>query len=164
MKRFVILCVILAVGLIYSQAFALEWMGTVNVKKLRIHKARSSSSPVLKVVLKNTKLVIEGQRRASSGRSWCAVRETMSGNTLGYVDCDGITHTMTSNWMNNFKASQTSASSVATPEPVSASANLSQPKAKRKTYTKSKATVKINGKDMTGRYKGASAIMYKTET
>ncbi|MCK4911660.1 MAG: hypothetical protein KAR83_08450 [Thermodesulfovibrionales bacterium] len=157
--------------LVAVPAHAVEWLGTVKVKSLRVHKGRDASSPVIKTLSNGTKVVVESNRRGRTGKSWCGIRQQARGETLGYVDCDGMTHTMTQNWFEDFASSRTSASGVSAPiastQQATASNNMSsrnQAQAPAQATATRKATVKVNGKDMTDRYKGKSAVMYMTPT
>ncbi len=165
LKGFVLVFALLAACLVSAPAFAMEWLGTVRVKSLPVHSDRSATSAVVKSLSKNAKVVVEGQLRASSGKTWCGVRQVLKGRTLGYVDCDGLTHTMTNNLYKSLSSNPTSVSGVSTPAastPQAAAGSNKSSRNQAQAPAKRKTTVKINGKDMTDRYKGKSAVMYMT--
>lgn len=157
--RFIIALLALLVPTPFSTpAGAMEWTGTVRVNALKVHAGRGSSAPVVKVLNKGRKVVVEGQRRGQGGRSWCGVRERVSGKTLGYVDCDGLTHTMSDNWFTDSQMGSTSAGGVGDNSlPDSTETGRGPVRGRRH-------KVEVDGKDMTGRYRGLSAVMYMTPT
>ncbi len=158
---------VLALCLVSLPAFAIEWLGTVKVKSLRVHTGRDASSPVVKSLLKNTKVVVESNRRGRSGKSWCGIRQQAKGETLGYVDCDGMTHTMTQDFYDSFSTNPTSVSGVTytAPSTPQADAGKNKPKAKTKAAKqKPREKITLSSKDLKSRYKGMSAVMYMTPT
>ncbi len=163
--RVALVLALLVVCFISAPAYAMEWLGTVKVKSLRVHTGRDASTPVVKALSKNTKVIVEGQKRARSGKSWCGIRERMKGSTLGYVDCDGMTHSMTQRLYESLSSNPTSVSGVSAPAAsAQSSASVVSAPAQARTQASAKRRTMVNGKDMTDRYKGKSAVMYMTPT